>query len=74
VSYASGGEPAQGAAYAQALQKQVTAKHDPYGPCAGYYPLGPCQYVVEYRHRNGEVADRARTTVQFFAAPKPLRP
>ncbi|WP_417816717.1 hypothetical protein [Tritonibacter scottomollicae] len=74
ISYKSGGTPELGAQYAEQIEAQVAASFDPFAPCAGYYPAGPRQYVVEFRHRNGELADQASIRVQFFAEPKTVRP
>ncbi|NIZ15547.1 hypothetical protein [Phaeobacter sp. HF9A] len=74
ISYSSGGQPELGAAYAQQLQAQVATNYDPFEPCAGYYPVAPGVYDVEFRHGNGDLADRPRIRVQFFASPKSVRP
>ncbi len=74
VAYSSGGQPELGETYAQQIRAQLVAGADPDEPCAGYYQTGPGRYRLEFRHYTGERAQQAATEVQFFAAPKAVRP
>jgi hypothetical protein len=74
IRYVDGGDPDLGPQYAELIQSQLNESYDPDAPCAGYYPDGPQRYRIEYRYRNGELAERPDSHVRFFFEPKELRP